>query len=509
MRWDEGSIAEFAAGVVVHARDGIVVCDDELRYVWANQSACELLGYPLEDLEGREFLMNFPARVHPLMIDAYQAQLAGVHGAYPGTIVGPDGVEKDISWTNLSFQRGGRVYGAAIFHAVANTYYPRAVTSPEPALLGTHPSALIEQAQRLAEAALSETRALAVSIGLVDDDFIMRSGGRAGTPIGFAEAERAASAARGRVPFFDVWAAGRPAVIGNAHDRLAELPAFQPLVRCLDAAFEWRTAVFTPVAFGGHAVGGLSAFFPADLPCPSELDIRRLTDAADAASFAAEQLHLRKTAQRTAALEERARLARELHDSVTQAVFSLTLHSRAARRAAPRELPAGVLENLDIVDQLAAGALAEMRALIFELRPDALHDAGLVEAVRRMAEAVSSRSELSVDVWGPGAALALSSSATEQAYRIIAEALNNVAKHAAAQHAAIEIADLSDTVMITIRDDGAGFDPTRVEAGHLGLTSMRERAEALSASFDLHTGPGQGTEIRITIPTETGNNTHE
>ena len=187
--------------------------------------------------------------------------------------------------------------------------------------------------------------------------------------------------------------------------------------------------------------------------------------------------------------------------------IGMTLHARAVEknlhRLAGGADPAVVLpkatSDVAALRELTASALAEMRALIFELRPDAVTEHGLLEAVTRQSAALTVRTGVAVDVAGPAHRLPLPGDAEEHAYRITLEAINNALKHAAPQHVRVTITDLGGEVTITVSDDGCGFDPTENRIGHLGLRTMRERAERVGAALDLQTAPGVGTTISITL----------
>ncbi|HTE60896.1 MAG TPA: sensor histidine kinase, partial [Solirubrobacteraceae bacterium] len=203
------------------------------------------------------------------------------------------------------------------------------------------------------------------------------------------------------------------------------------------------------------------------------------------------------------AAEERGRIARDLHDSVSQSLFSTTLHLRTAERALARDGvdPAGpVGQELDRAGQLTSGALAEMRALVFELRPGALAEDGLVVALTLHAAAVGAREELAIAVHGPDARLPLTPAAEEQLYRVGQEALANVVRHAHATEAVIEVTMAHDVVTMAVRDDGRGFDAAVGRSGGFGLRSMRARAADLGGRLEIAGAPGGGTVVRVEIP---------
>jgi signal transduction histidine kinase len=200
---------------------------------------------------------------------------------------------------------------------------------------------------------------------------------------------------------------------------------------------------------------------------------------------------------------ERQRIARDLHDSVSQSLFSTTLHVRTAQHALAREglgSIGSVGEELSEIGQLTRGALAEMRALIFELRPGALADEGLVAALTKQASALGAREGLAIEVDGPDGRLPLEPEVDEQLYRLGQEALSNVVKHARASRATVRIAATDDTVSIEVADDGRGFDPAAVGPEHFGLRSMRGRVADLGGRLQVTSAPGRGTVLRVEVP---------
>jgi signal transduction histidine kinase len=200
---------------------------------------------------------------------------------------------------------------------------------------------------------------------------------------------------------------------------------------------------------------------------------------------------------------ERQRIARDLHDSVSQSLFSTTLHVRTAQRALELEQldsTGRVGEELSEIGQLTRGTLAEMRALIFELRPDALAEEGLVAALTKQASALSAREGLVVEVDGPSERLPLEPEVEEQLYRLSQEALANVVKHARANSATVRIAPRDGTVLVEVNDDGRGFDPATVGGEHFGLHSMRGRVADLGGRLEVASAPGHGTVLRVEVP---------
>jgi PAS domain S-box-containing protein len=210
---------------------------------------------------------------------------------------------------------------------------------------------------------------------------------------------------------------------------------------------------------------------------------------------------LRRHEAELAASQERAKLAQELHDSVTQALFSMTLTTRSAEMLLEKD-PSRVGEKLTELRGLATDALAEMRALIFELRPGALDQDGLLLALRKHAAAVQGRTgvpvavETTVELDDPR----LPPGVEESLYRIAQEALHNVVKHAKATDARIEISRDADALRLRVVDNGRGFDPTQIPSGHLGLEGMRTRAERIGGRLSITSARGEGSTIEVVVP---------
>jgi len=204
--------------------------------------------------------------------------------------------------------------------------------------------------------------------------------------------------------------------------------------------------------------------------------------------------------QELATASERNRLARELHDSVTQIIFGLTLSAQAARILLDRD-PARAADQLDHMQVLAQSALAEMRALIQQLHPRSIAEEGLAAALRRLVTEQQSNDGLSIDLRVNGER-PLPKDIEKELFRVTQEALNNIVKHAHTDRAVISLnLDDRNRVSMCIEDDGAGFDPASVMylPGHLGLISMSERIQALGGTLVVDSKPGKGTRLRIEL----------
>jgi len=225
-----------------------------------------------------------------------------------------------------------------------------------------------------------------------------------------------------------------------------------------------------------------------------------LQSLADQAAVAIENAQLYKQAQKLAVVEERNRLARELHDSVTQALYGITLHAEAAYRQLDAKQMDLANEQLSELRSTAQEALREMRLLIFELRPSVVELQGLVPALRARIEAVEERAGMGVE-FNADEHLDLSDKVQDGLYRIAQEALNNALKHAKANQIVLNLTGTLAKVTLEIMDDGVGFNPDEaVEGGGLGLDGIIERAELMGAELTFDSWPGKGTTIRIEVP---------
>jgi signal transduction histidine kinase len=229
----------------------------------------------------------------------------------------------------------------------------------------------------------------------------------------------------------------------------------------------------------------------------SKDDERLFTALAERAAAAIENAELYKRAQQAASLEERQRLARELHDSVSQALYGIALGARTARALLDQD-PAKATEPVDYVLSLAEAGLTEMRALIFELRPESLANEGVVAALEKQIASARARHGLDI-TFEPCPEPDVPLEVKEAVYRIGQEALHNIVKHAKANHVVVALKNAASGLELTITDDGVGFDPDADYAGHLGLRSMRERAASVHGDLTIESAPGSRTTVSLRV----------
>jgi signal transduction histidine kinase len=255
-----------------------------------------------------------------------------------------------------------------------------------------------------------------------------------------------------------------------------------------------------PVLHGDEVLGIILA---ADKTAGGEFtsrDEELLTLFAAHAAIALTNARLHEDSRELSAVEERARLARELHDAVSQKLFSIRAHARAASVLAERD-PARAAVAMSAVSELAAEAQAELRAVIEGLAPPALD--GLVASLRRYADLAGrahgvcvSVTDRSVPPLDPATEVAL--------YRVAQEALHNALRHSGGRCVTVSVSGASSRrIMLEVTDDGSGFDPLSAEGSGLGLASMRQRAATAGGAVQVVSAPGQGTTVRLEAPVRT------
>jgi signal transduction histidine kinase len=228
-----------------------------------------------------------------------------------------------------------------------------------------------------------------------------------------------------------------------------------------------------------------------------------LTSIADHIGVVVESARLRRQAEQTAVMEERARLARDLHDSVTQLLYSVNLFATVGREAYRQNDLIQVNNCLAELAEIAQQALKEMRLLVYELRPSALEHDGLVGALQQRLEAVEGRAGVKTHLTADDM-LDLPGPVEAGLYHIAQEALNNALKHARASTITVQLRMENDRLELKVADNGVGFELETVNGrGGLGLVSMRERTDQLGGSLSVLSRPGQGTTVQVILPTIT------
>jgi nitrate/nitrite-specific signal transduction histidine kinase len=277
---------------------------------------------------------------------------------------------------------------------------------------------------------------------------------------------------------------------------VADYPEGELRDRVIQEGLLWVISI--PLIAQGRAVGAfnLGSRTPGTVT-PEELSL--LAAIGHQIGVAVENARLFEQAQQLAVIKERNRLARDLHDSVTQALCGVTLYSEAAARQLKSGQVDMAVDHLSEIRITAQESLSEMRLLIFELRLPMLKNEGLAAALQSRLEAVESRVGLETQFETVGN-VRLSPAVEDGLFRIAQEALNNTLRHACASSVSVGLRQDEQVVTLEIADDGIGFDPTATrEQGGLGLRSMMERTARLGGKMKVQTSPGSGTSIRVEV----------
>jgi signal transduction histidine kinase len=216
------------------------------------------------------------------------------------------------------------------------------------------------------------------------------------------------------------------------------------------------------------------------------------------AAIAIENSSLYRQAQERAAVEERRRLARELHDSVAQLLYSMILMNSGWEKMAKRNLLSSPAEAFKQLGEINLQALKEMRLLIHHLRPSNLEEMGLVNALRQRLETVEQRAGIKIELEVNGELPPIPVYLEDELYAIVQEALNNSLRHSSASKVTVEIELVEDELILSVQDNGVGFEIQNVKQG-IGLSSMKERARKIDGEIEMTSQPGQGTMVKVKV----------
>ncbi len=287
----------------------------------------------------------------------------------------------------------------------------------------------------------------------------------------------------------------QPLAISDIAATLADANAESQLRRQALLVSGYRAFMVVPLLIKGDVYGALALYYTTRRDFTAE-EIELATTFGDQAGLAIENAHLRTQAAEAAVLAERNRIARDLHDSVTQTLFSANIIADILPRLWDRNEEQGQ-RRLAELHGLTHGALAEMRTMLLELRPAMLENAALDEVLQQLVDATTTRARLPITLDMRGNCNGLPPAVRVALYRITQEALNNVAKYAQATTATVELRCLAERADLSISDDGIGFVIGQVAGNHQGLTIMRERADEIGATLTITTSPGDGTKIAV------------
>ena len=488
-----------AAALVRDSPDGIMLIGTDRRYLYANPAACEMVGYPLETFVGRDFLKDVPECNRQSALAYFDNACKGKVLRGPYVVLRPDGSELPVECTAAVVRLRKRLVAVVLRDVSERLIQKRRAAALAQATASVVMNNSIEATvQSLAECAVNGTGALAAYVTFGDEDDLAISIGAAGLPEEFRHALRCGGWVRAFVACQGSSTEQRVVVYADARQQLERRCKAAPLADSIQS-LPWQACAFAPLTYRGAIVGLLGALYR-EGELPSEGETTFLATLADQAAIAAANAKLMAVKQEKAALEERQRLARELHDSLSQALFGIQLGARRARELVERD-HVGAAQQIDYTLKLAEAGQAEMRALIFELRPESLEAEGLVLALERQVEVLRTRYLIearTVADCEPATSLEVK----QALYRIVQEALQNAVKHARARHVDVHLEAGDGAVILAVQDDGVGFDPEVTFPGHLGLHTMHERALGIAGSLEVVSSPGRGTRIVVRVPSQ-------
>ncbi|MBI5667666.1 MAG: PAS domain-containing protein [Chloroflexi bacterium] len=497
-------VAEISA-IYDNAPVGLAVFDPQLRFQRVNKYLAEINGLPPEDHVGhtlRELLPTIADQLEPLGQQVIKTGQPILNVEVTGEMAFRSGVERTLieHWVPLKDQTG-RVTGINIVaEDVTERKQMEAAEREQRALAESLRDITIainstldlnDVLDRILESVRRVVPHDAGVVLLVEDGIatVQRTRGLEFNPVLKAETENAEMPVMQTAALREMVEHGRPLIIPDVRQYpgwLRSSVTDEPVLQSFIGA---------PVYLRYELIGFINLFCR-QADGFTEAHAERLRLFAEAIATALQNARLYQQAQELAAYEERQRLARDLHDAVSQTLFSATTLAEALPRLWQRN-PQRTMEQLDQIVLLNRAAMAEMRTLLLELRPEAILNTRLNRLLTQLVEVVQGRKRMAAELviegddeerLPPGVHLAI--------YRIAQESLNNVVKHSQATRFTVKVNRRPGYIRLCIQDNGRGFDAAQLSGG-LGLDTMRERAEAIGATLDVSSTPGEGTEINV------------
>lgn len=497
-------------GIFEATNDGLIIGDLEGHIVEANPAYCRMFGYTRDELIGLDARQLVAPDYRDVVDEALKAEAAS--GSFQAVAIGlrKDGTTFNADARGTSFMYRGRPHNLSVVQDVTERVRAFELLEERVKERTRELSTLLDVSHNV-----SSTLELRPLLDLILDQIagVVEYAGASISLIDGDESEIVAFRGRGsadialglRIPVDrmdpgpETWGSG-PLIIGDVRADTPDAIAYRRNEsQLLDSSFSYvRSWMAVPLIVNERLVGVLTLNgAEPGLYTPHQAEL--VLGIASQAAIAIENARLYEQAQELAALEERQRLARELHDSVSQALFGIGLGARTARAQLERDV-AQAAQSIDYVLSLTQSGMAEMRALIFELRPESLEKEGLVQALTKQTDAVRARYEISVSPTlcdEPAVPLPVK----EALYRIGQEALHNAVKHARPHSVEVSLEQNEREIVLQIQDDGDGFDTGGSFPGHLGLHSMRERAQRVGGILEVQSKTGEGTRVRVRVPT--------
>lgn len=486
------------------ASDGVLITDLETGSILAaNPAAAEMHGYRLEHFCGLR--LQRLVQTHSMPFFADYARVIQQGGLFEMSVqhVRKDNSHFSVEWRAAAFKYQGRICALALLRDITKRVQAERQLQQRVELRAYEQSTLLEISQALASK-------LELQPGLILDQLGVLIKYTHACLFTLEDSTLVALAIRGTerleeaVPFrIRCDGKGTLTKLFNGHHpiRIVDLASNEPSAKFLHTLLDDDSAVllegvqswmWVPLAVKNRMIGGIGlAHTERNFFTPHHADLAMTIANQTAVTLVNAELY--EHAQALAALQERQRLAQNLHDAVNQSLFSAGLIAEVLPRLWERD-PAEALHSLEDLRRLTRGALAEMRALLAELRPTTLTDTELGDLLRLLGSAFTGRTNIPANVI-INSIDNLPAEVQVTFYRICQEALFNVAKHAKASQVEITLKQEGSGTELRIHDDGQGFDSTKTYSGHYGLSMMKERAEAVGALLSVTSYPSQGTEL--------------
>jgi signal transduction histidine kinase len=493
--------------VVRYAPDGLAVIDAEARFVQANPAAVLLCGLDPDAVAGAPspFPAPDPAAVGRTgELTVTWEPVTGQRREFAYVLAPVAGEQRWIaSFRDVTLSRLRERRLAAIAKAASDVATKRS-------LVGTL-EALAEEVARTD--ALAGVQVLTVN-SAGDRLHVMGSSGF-GRGAEFFDKLMECRALGARLMMLEALENREPLIAPSRYDAVMQDPAWAPLHDVMGHP-RWDWFVSVPLLARGEPVGILNAFYaPGQVVGDTELEF--LLAMAEQAAMAVDHAALLERERDVARREERQKLARDLHDSVVQQVFSMMMQARSLGVLVARGLPPSPEKVAQVADDLSGSAeavLADLRGMVVELRPAATTAGGLVAALRSQVDTTSARTglDVSLDIEDPAAAMSgLDADLLEDVYRVVAEALHNSVKHAGASTIRLRLAVTPHgrrrRLVAHVTDDGRGMSAESVAGGSgssgLGMTVMRERAARWGGAVQVRQPAAGGTSVRLSLPVPT------
>jgi PAS domain S-box-containing protein len=485
-------------GIYQNAAIGLCILDRDLRYIRINERLAEMNGLPASAHIGRtihEIVPDLAPVAEPILREILATGKSILNYELHGETAAQPGRQRIWleSWLPIHTLQGEVIGVNVVTEEITDRKQIERRTTSLLELAAALSVALtpVEAAQAILQEGGQGLGATGGSVViLLEDGKTLELLGSFGYPIPTQQHWRQFPLDLPTAPLAVAVKTRKPLWFGSLEERLAQIP-FTPNAPIDSAHQAWASL---PLLVNDQVVGGLGLSFPTPQGFEqAERDF--MMTLAHLCAQALERARLHQQAKQLAAYEERQRLARELHDSVSQVLFSSSIMAETLPQVWARD-PQRAMERLTEIVTYNRAAMAEMRTLLLELRPESIVRTPLRELLEQQVRVVQGRKTLDIQLHIDGAESPAVPEVHVALYRITQESLNNVVKHSHASRVRVELQTSPSRVRLHISDDGRGFDLKRTTAG-IGLNSIRERAQMIGAVLRLHSAVGQGTQLTL------------